>query len=135
MTEKPLLNTHGVVINYGKHMGVLITRVPAGYLRWMVNENAPLADVARAELVRRKHTLPQVEISGHALDSASFRAHKIWERTRSKGEGLHSWLSRVTLEAMEHGEKDKDGRWHYIGLKLIIHRGEEFPVLVTVMTA
>jgi len=127
------LNTHDVKIVYGKQKRERITRLPASYLRWMVNENAPMADYARAEIDRRGHKLPDVELSGHAIDSASLRVRKIWHETRSKNEGLHSWLMRVTLEALENGERLDSGKIKYLGMKLVIEQGEEFPILKTVM--
>ena len=127
------LNTHGVKVEFGKHRGELLTRVPAGYLRFMVNQNTPQADLARAEVERRGHKLPEVELSGHAIDNASLRVRKIWHETRGKDEGLYSWLSRMTLEALEKGERLEGGKIKYLGMKLVIEQGEEFPVLKTVM--
>ncbi len=127
------LNTHGIVLDFGKHKGGLLTRVPAGYLRWMVNRDAPQADYARAEIERRGHKLPEVELSGHAIDSASLRVRKIWHETRGETEGLYTWLARMTLEALEKGERLEGGKIKYLGMKLVIEQGEEFPVLKTVM--
>ena len=127
------INTHGVTMSFGKHRGELLTRVPASYLRWMVNEKSPMHEQARAEIERRGHKLPEVELSGHAIDNASLRVRKIWHETRGKDEGLHSWLQRVTLEALEKGERLDSGRIKYLGMKLVIEQGEEFPVLKTVM--
>lgn len=127
------MNTHGMTIDFGKHQGELFTRVPVGYLRWMVNEKTKQADVAKAELERRGDTMPKVELSGHAIDNASLRVRKIWHETREKDEGLYSWLQRMTLEAVEHGELLESGKTKYNGMKLVIAEGEEFPTLLTIM--
>lgn len=126
------INPHGVKIEYGKHEGCLFTRLPLSYLRWMINENAPQADVAKAELERRGGDIPKVQISGHALDRASFRVMKIWEEDRNDDEGFYSWLCRMTLEAIAQGAPIGD-RLHYKGMKFCVAKGEEFPVLKTVM--
>lgn len=131
MTE---LNTHGVEMTFGKHKGELITRVPISYLRWMINENAPMADYARAEFERRGDTMPLVELSGHAIDNASLRVRKIWHETKmNNDEGLYSWLQRVTLEAIHNGETLPSGKIKYMGMKFVIAQGEEYPVLKTIM--
>lgn len=127
------LDTHHVRINYGKHKGELLTRLPLSYLRWMVNENAPMADYAKAELDRRGNTMPTVELSGHAIDRASLRVRKIWHQTRGKDEGLYSWLTRMVHEAQERGTKVDEGNYLYNGMKLSIAQGEEFPTLKTVV--
>lgn len=128
-----MINTHGKTIGFGKHKGELFTRIPVSYLRWMVNENAPESNVAKAELERRGDTMPKVELSGHAIDNASLRVRKRWHETRSNDEGLYSWLQRMVLEALEHGERLESGKIKYNGIKLVIHEGEEYPVLKTVM--
>jgi hypothetical protein len=127
-------NTHGVTINFGKHKGELFTRLPVSYLRWMINENAPMVEFAKAEFERRGDTMPKVELSGHAIDNASLRVRKIWHETRGEDEGLYSWLMRMTLEAMQHGEKLESGKIKYRGMKFVIAQGEEFPSLKTIMT-
>lgn len=129
------MNTHGVTVNFGKHKGELITRLPISYIKWMINNDTPMADYAKAELERRGDTLPKVEISGHAIDKASLRVRKIWHDTRGDDEGLYSWLQRITLEAMDNGEKLNSGKIKYLGMKLVIEEGEEFPCLKTIMRA
>lgn len=127
------MNTHGITIDFGKHKGELFTRLPLSYLRWMINENAPMADYAKAEFDRRGDTMPKVELSGHAIDNASLRVRKIWHETRGKDEGLYSWLQRVTLEAIDKGEVLESGKIKYLGMKFVIAEGAEFPVLKTIM--
>lgn len=124
---------HHKKIYYGKHKGELFTRLSLSYLRWMVNEKAPMFEVAKAELERRGDTMPKVELSGHAIDNASLRVRKVWHETKRENEGLYSWLSRMVLEALEQGESLGDDGYLYNGMKLVIAQGEEFPALKTVM--
>lgn len=127
------LNTHSVVIEFGKHKGQLLTRVPVGYLRWMINENSQMAEYAKAEMDRRGDTMPTVELSGHAIDNASLRVRKIWHESRAQDEGLYTWLTRMVHEALENGKRLESGKIKYNGMKLVIRQGEEYPTLVTIM--
>lgn len=128
------INTHGVTINYGKHNGERFTRLPISYIRWMINEHAPMWEIAQAEFERRGDTMPKIELSGHAIDNASIRVRKIWHETKlSNDEGIYSWLQRVTLEAIENGARLESGKIKYLGMKFVIEQGEEFPTLKTIM--
>lgn len=131
-TSRPL-NTHGVVLNFGKYKDKLLTRVPVSYLRWMMNDKTPMWELAKAEFKRRGDTMPTVDLTGHAIDNASIRCRKIWHETRKDKEGLYTWLTRMTLEARQHGEKLESGKIKYNGMEFVILEGAEFPVLVTVM--
>jgi hypothetical protein len=129
---KPL-DTHDVIMPSGKHRGERLTRVPVSYLRWMANSPAhSLRELAKAEIDRRGHALPTVELSGHAIDNASLRVRKIWHETKKADEGLYSWLMRMVVEAMASGAP-VDGAYFHNGMKLVVQQGEEFPVLKTVM--
>jgi hypothetical protein len=132
------INTHGVIIGFGKHKGTLLTRVPLSYLKWLINEvgmDPKWRDLARAEFERRGDTMPLVEISGHAIDKASLRVLNLWESTRNRKEGLYSWLQRITLRALKEGKpvKANSSKIRFWGMKLVIEQGEEFPVLKTIM--
>ena len=126
------MNTHGLTIDFGKHKGELFTRLPRSYIRWMINEVTPQADIARAEFERRGDTMPKVELSGHAIDNASLRVLSIWQTNPDKQEGFYSWLQRMTLEAIAQGVPIGD-KIHYKGMKFCIAEGEEFPTLKTIM--
>lgn len=130
------MNTHGLKIDFGKHKGQLWTRVPVGYLRWLVNVKDPLTpeaiEIANAELDRRGSKIPTIEISGHAIDRASLRCRKIWHEDRTKDEGLHSWLVRVSKEALERGERAEEKIKHK-GMKFVFEHGEYYPSLKTIM--
>lgn len=132
------VNTHGVTLPFGTHKGKLLTRVPVGYLRWMSNEpsmSETWRELAKAEFSRRGDTFPKVEISGHAIDKASLRVRKIWHSDRTEEEGLYSWLQRVTLEAVESGERLPNGKIKHKGMKFVVETGVEFPSLKTIMPA
>jgi hypothetical protein len=135
MSDQP--NPHGVVLTFGKHNGELLTRAPIGYVRWLTNQptlDPKWRDLAKAEFERRGDTYPKVELSGHAIDNASLRVRKIWHETcLNADEGLYSWLQRVSLEALDHGEKLESGKIRHLGIKFVFEQGEEFPVLKTVM--
>lgn len=47
--------------------------------------------------------------------------------------GIYSWLMRVTLEAIDKGERLESGKIKYLGMKFVIAQGEEFPCLKTIM--
>jgi hypothetical protein len=132
--EEP--EAYDVVLSFGKHAGQRLLDVPASYLRWLVNTSGidpKLRELAKAEYLRRGQVLPTLELSGHALDNASLRVRKIWHETAlSQDEGLHSWLMRVTAEAIEKGERLPSGKIKYLKMKFVIEQGEVFPVLKTI---
>jgi hypothetical protein len=131
------VNTHDLMIQFGKHKGKRWTRVPVSYLRWIINESTfqgrEVLEIAKAELERRGSVLPEIEISGHAIDRASLRLRRIWHEDRKCDEGLYSWLHRVALEARDSCVKDEQGRFNHKGIRFVFEDGEEFPSLKTVM--
>jgi len=143
---EPEIDTHNLTVTFGKHRGERWTRVPVSYLRWLVNlADPPLAtrsagpnnrEIAQAELDRRGISAADrlVEISSHAIDSASLRCLRHWKSTRrDQNEGLHAWLNRRSEEALNSGAPDHEGRIHYEGLRFVFEIGALFPVLKTVM--
>jgi len=127
------INTHHVKINYGKHAGELFTRLPLSYLRWMVNNGAPMNEYAKAELIRRGcEKLPDVEVTRHAIDRASIRAIRIWHRTMMEDEGLATWLARMTSEALKNRDKVGPDKYRWQGMCLVIEKGEHYPILKTI---
>lgn len=132
MSEE-VIDTHNLLVEFGKHKGERWTRVPVSYLKWLINENTQWKPIAEAELERRGTTTTYtVEISGHAIDRASLRCRHIWHSTaKNKDEGIHAWLMRMVEEAIEkYGEQETIT---YGGLKMIIQHGEIYPTLKTVM--
>ena len=137
------IDTHGLIVDFGKHRGERWTRVPVSYLRWLANTaglNGGNADIAKAELKRRGSTLPTIELSGHAIDRASTSCRRIWHETaKDENEGLYSWLVRIAQKALDstedglqdHGEPG-DFEVKYLGLKLVFSMGEYYPILKTV---
>lgn len=134
-----LVNTHNVTIEFGKHKGELWTRIPIGYLKWILNEMSPTSEAyafAESELNRRGDTMPkEVEISNHAIDRASLRVRKAWHYDRDQDEGIYSWLVRISTEAL--AEKNQQGeqneRMRYKGCVLVFTYGNFYPTLKTVM--
>ena len=99
------MDTHNLRIETGKHKGELYTRLPRSYLRWMIRAKHSSAAIAEAELARRGDSLPDIEVSGHAVDRASLYRMEVYHRLRAdEGEGLHSFLARVAHEALKLGE-------------------------------
>lgn len=87
------VNTHNLVVDFGRHKGQLWTRIPISYLKWLVNSRTQWANIAQSELDRRGVVTPdELEITGHALDRASLNCLKEWKKTRYRDEGLHAWL-------------------------------------------
>ena len=127
------MNTHGLICDFGRHKGTPYTQIPVSYLKWMVNVEHSRQEIAKSELKRRGTVTPDVDISGHAIDRASLRCRDIWHQTRSKEEGLHAWLVRMTQEAIQKGEQDKNGKYIYNNMKLVIEQDGVWPVLKTIL--
>jgi len=125
------MNTHGMKVDFGKHTGELYTRVPVSYLKWMVQCNHSRGEIAQAELDRRGTVTPDVDVSGHAIDSASLRLRKKWHETAKENEGLHAWLIRMCQEALLN-KIDNNGAVKHNGIKFIFQPGK-WPMLKTVM--
>ena len=134
------INTHNMIVEFGKHRGELWTRVPREYLTWLVNQPDVIVgmednkDIAQAELERRGTKVSsEVERSKHAIDKASLRARKVWHETAiDENEGLYTWLSRIANEAVSKTE-GKPERINHLGLTLIFKWGNIYPVLKTVI--
>lgn len=130
---KAALDTRGIRLNFGKYVGELITRVPVGYLLWIVNNDAPMVDYASAELERRGTTFPKIGISGHAVDRASLRLFwKHYLPTRKSGEGLNSWLIRTSEQALSKGSRN-GSKITYKGLIYVFSTDTKWPVLMSIM--
>ena len=136
MTE---INTHNLIVDFGKHKGERWTRVPRSYLSWLVNEPESRLEfnkqkeIAQAELNRRGTVISkEVEISNHAIDTASMRVRKTWHKTKNKGEGLYSWLVRMATEALAT-TKEKPDRIRHLGIDWVFKHGKVFPLLKTVI--
>lgn len=133
------MNTHNLIVDFGKHKGERWTRVPRSYLAWLINQPEVIVgmeknkEIARAELDRRGTVVAsEVEISPHAVDTASLRVRKIWHETSRKGEGLYSWLVRAAQEAIDSID-GKPERIKHLGISFVFKQGEVFPVLKTVI--
>jgi len=132
-----MMNTHGLIIDFGKHRGMPWTRVPVGYLFWCVNslpENHSGRAIAQAELDRRGSKLPTLDLSGHAIDRISQHSLDLWSADRRGEEGLHSWIVRIAEEALQ-ARPDSKGRHRHprLHLAFCFEPGNEFPYLKTVI--
>jgi len=126
------VETHGLLIEFGKYKGQRWTRLPLHYLKWLANDAQGEPNrLAKLELDRRGVILEEIklELSAHSIDRASQNCRKEWHTTKREGEGLYSWLLRVASEVMVEGQEVAYGN----GLKFIYQWGEYFPVLKTVM--
>lgn len=127
------IDTHGLVCEFGKrHRGKPWTRVPADFLLWMVNTGAGPVEIAHAELKRRGTVVPEMDISGHAIDRASQQLIGKWMAMRKPNEGIYSWLLRVATDARKNS-RIKGDKYLYSGMKFVFHEGIDWPVLKTVM--
>jgi uncharacterized protein (DUF3820 family) len=127
------INTHNLVVDFGKHKGTLWTRLPVSYLKWLANEKGKHAEIALAELKRRGTVTPEIEVSGHAIDRASQQCIGKWTELRLPNEGLHAWLCRMAKEARDRGRR-KGEKYQHAGMLFVFNEGELYPVLMTVMT-
>lgn len=124
----------------GRHKGELITRVPLPYLKWMINIRHDDAANAEAELKRRGSSVPDIEVSGHAIDRASLRIRKIWHQDRlrmpfhSSEEGLYSWLARRGFEAYGMVKPGEEKAIH-IGVEWTFQMDGIWPVIKSVWEA
>ena len=126
------INTHNVIVAFGKHKGEPWTRIPKSYLTWLVNEKEskfPGSEInkqfARAELERRGTKVShKIELSAHAIDRASQIT------TEWKSEGVYTWLERMATEALETSEEDEV---YYKGYKFAFKKGEYYPSLLTII--
>lgn len=119
----------------GKYKGTLITRVPPGYLKWMISSNHSLAEKAKQELHRRGTIEPNIEVTSHAIDRASLRCFDIYVANRKEGEGLASWMARVgelALDAMEGGAITENMRVDFDGITWVFDMKFVVPVLKSV---
>lgn len=126
-------NPHHKRITFGSHRGELFTRLPVSYLKFMVCNRTQQWEIAQAELDRRGTATPNLDISGHAVDRASLNCLSIWRRTRRQGEGLHTWLVRMSNEAIAQCHIDRAGRYKHEGMLFVFESSGAWPILKTVM--
>jgi hypothetical protein len=139
------MNTHNLIINFGKHKGTPWTRLPIQYLQWIANEegmNLDKKELALSELKRRGTIWPEVKLSIHAIDRASLKLKHYWQLDNDDKKadgynevGLYSWLHNLALEAITHGQPDSEDKEirYYQRFKLVFYFGEYFPELKTIM--
>lgn len=120
-------------LGFGKYADSTWTRVPVGYLRWLVNSGHPQSALAEQEIKRRGTVLPTMEITGHAIDRVSSLFLNKWRVTRQTDEGMHSWLHRVAESALRNNQRDNKGRVVFEDMVFGFAEEHRWPVLRTVM--
>jgi hypothetical protein len=112
------MNTHGVMMSFGKYNGQRVTRVPVGYLKWAVANQAelvvmtpegsfPFHEIAKAEIARRGERLENIDVSMHAIDRASLYFIPMYRLEHGHNEGIASWLARLAWEAWQSRRPDE----------------------------
>lgn len=80
--------------------------------------------------------MPEIEVSGHAIDRASLLCRHFWHEDRKRtGAGLHAWLCRVAKEAHDKGQRMDGGKILYSGMKFAFSDDTKWPVLMTIRPA
>jgi len=132
------INTHNLIVDFGKHKGERWTRVPRSYLSWLINQTKVVGDgknkrIAKAELERRGSSIrTDLQISGHAIDRASTRCKSLWRKmVLFDGEGLYSWMERLANDAIKN--EGKHEIVIYRGIKFIFEHGEYYSTLKSIM--
>lgn len=130
------INTHNLIISFGKHKGERWTRVPVDYLKWLSNEatmelpEGKVSDIAKAELKRRGADMESsMKLSAHALDRISlFATPRAWE-----GQGIYTWLHNLAAAALESSDEEQPSEVEYKGFRFAFAFGNDFPTLKTVI--
>ena len=140
------LNTHNARVEFGRHRGNLVTRIPVSYLTWAISNRidykcaladglkVPFCEAAMAELDRRGIRIADMDISLHAIDRISQRYIKTWEDTRQEGEGIASWAQRVARDAFQ-SEKTEGATQvtiQHLGIKWVFQADLLVPTVLTV---
>jgi len=127
------METNNLIVDFGRHKGERYTRLPVGYLNWMVNSDHSKKEIAQAELKRRGTTMPELVLSGHAIDRFSKHFLLVWIKDRKESEGLHSWMLKNAAEALKTGLKITDEKYLYKNINWIFDLGSCYPTLKTVI--
>ena len=128
-----IIETKNLIVDFGRHEGERYTRLPVSYLNWMVNSDHSKKEIAQAELKRRGTTMPELDLSGHAIDRFSQFLLSIWNEDKKADEGLHSWMLKNAAEALKTGLKITDEKYLYKDINWIFDLGSCYPVLKTVI--
>ena len=132
-----------LIMPNGKYEGYPITRVPFSYLKWMVSIRHSYYSFALKEIDRRGSSVPDLDVTNHAIDRASLRLLRVWKAARKhSNDGLASWLSRVAFRAFKDGiptprpakhlDHNTGESYNFCGMFFVFAKEAEFPVLMTV---
>ena len=127
------INPQEEICDFGRHKDQPYTKIPASYLLWMVRAAHRCANIAEAELERRGTVIPEMDITGHAVNRASQHLLDRWQRdTALSHEGLWNWLHSKANTALERRVTDAQGRYIYDGITFVFDFDGGWPVLKTV---
>lgn len=127
------IDTSNLKIKFGRHKGELWTRLPLGYLKYLINTNSRAKEIAYAELKRRGTVLDiDIDVSGHSMDRASIHCLNEWRKSKERNEGLYSWLARMAKEAIRNGKRITPTKIQYMDMIFCFTYGYLNPVLKTV---
>jgi len=140
LSDMEKLNTHLVELDFGKHKGQLLTRVPISYLKWFIaNKEDSRGDTEKwnrwkelfkAELSRRgveEHD--GVEVTVHAAD-------RFFERVEKLGKKCYTRFVREAKRALNRGIVSSEEKgvliMEYEGFKWVFATDTEPPTLKTI---
>lgn len=120
---------------FGKYKGTLLSRVPPGYLKWLISTDNFIADKARDELHRRGTIEPSIEVTSHAIDRASLRVLDRYLSDRKENEGLASWVARnceLALDSIDGGTLTENMQIDFDRITWVFDMRYAVPVLKSV---
>lgn len=134
------INTHNLIVDFGRYRGERWTRLPLEYLRWLGNQESHNSEIARAEMERRGSVVDmEVEISSHAIDRASEKHLDKWLKEKHMLGGIHHWLH---FRACLARDKSKTRQYKNVGqkykvtdngMKFLFEKGKLYDKLVSIM--
>ena len=115
----------------GKYRGQLWSRIPLGYLKFLIRIDAKDSDRAKRELDRRGTIVDnEVELTKHAIDRASVYCFESWRRKKNRV-GLYTWLHDRAVQAIKNGDRRGENIYHN-GIKFVFDLKGIQPTLITV---
>lgn len=102
------LDTRFILCSHPRVNGQGYTAIRITLLKRIAESSHLSAKFAKAELLRRGHTDIPIEISDHAIDSASSRYWKVWVQKRRAQQGILSWLKEEAVKAYRDGVPVED---------------------------
>lgn len=101
--DMPQMDTRFILCTHPRVNGQSYTAVRITLLKRIAETDHLSATFAKEELLRRGYTDLPIEVSAHAIDSASNRYWKVWVQKRRAQQGLVSWLREQAMYAYLKG--------------------------------